>query len=216
MGGAFIAVADDVNTLYWNPAGVATAREGIIYFITLTSPDQMGYRHFIGVNKKLDGQGIGFSYIQRIRPWDKAEENWYVVSFGTEIIEGISFGLNYRYKEDKQGGSYNQQDLGFLWRINDNISAGALYQSLNNLRLGISYSNADEGILLSADVYDALDYRRYMIGAEYSLDEWAIRTGLYNKDPTIGIGYNFKRFSFDIAVMFRNTNIVKTSFTYEF
>ena len=66
MGGAFIAVADDVNTVYWNPAGLSDVREPQIgWQRAVKSRDVMNYidiYEFVTPLKK-GWSGLGLSYV---------------------------------------------------------------------------------------------------------------------------------------------------------
>src|SRR5690348_3174315 len=45
MGGAFTAVADDVDSLYWNPAGLATFRSSQVTFQHAPEPLDTSYQY---------------------------------------------------------------------------------------------------------------------------------------------------------------------------
>ena len=81
MRGGFIAIADNQDAVYWNPAGLIQLKKPILAMtFTLTGKDQMGYRQYLFFAKPK----IGFSYISRLRLTDDLEE-WYTLSLATAI-----------------------------------------------------------------------------------------------------------------------------------
>lgn len=212
MGGAFIGIADDVETVYWNPAGLTSVEEEKVHItLTMNSRDQMGYRVFIGFNKKFNNFNLGLSYISRLRNWGILEE-WYVVSLATKIpsAPALSVGVNGRYETHSNGISDSQLNLSVFWVITDRVSFGFLYQSLNNFRPGISYRISDKA-RIAIDIYNAfhnpdiLDGEsKIMYGLEVDRNQILIRLGTYAGDFTMGLSFS----DLDIAVMFRDDIIV--------
>ena len=220
MGGAYIGVADDLNTLYWNPAGLIHSPSGLTYSPTLTERDEMGYRHFAGGVYNTSQWSAGLSYIQRERPWDQIREDWTVFSGAMELpmMEGSSVGVNLRYKSDGEGEDDFQQDLALHYQWDRDTRVGLMYQSLSNMRMGLSHYFADD-MLLALDVYDLFDNQRFMFGIEYNIDEQiTARMGSYNQDLTLGVGYRgeevLENVELDAVVMFRDSNIFKLSLSY--
>lgn len=215
MGGAFIAVADGVEAVYWNPAGLTQVMEEVVHYtITLTPQDQMGYRSFWGINKNLGRTSMGFSYISRLRTWDVLEE-WYVLSAATKATPDVSLGVNWRYETHSDGSTGQQIDVGGLWSVNDRLKVGFLLQTLNNFRPGLSYQLTD-AVTVSVDLYNALHHpqilngeSRVMWGLEANKGDWSLRTGAYAGDWTMGIGYK----GFDLTFMDRDTAIILAGFT---
>ncbi|WP_408954715.1 hypothetical protein [Natroniella sp. ANB-PHB2] len=62
MGGAFVSVADDVNAIYWNPAGLTNIEgyEAATYTRTLNNRDKINYDDFIGAAGTSDELGLSF------------------------------------------------------------------------------------------------------------------------------------------------------------
>lgn len=50
MGGAFIGLANDVNAVYWNPAGLAQINK---YQMTYTYGEHFGYSNFFAIGYKI-------------------------------------------------------------------------------------------------------------------------------------------------------------------
>ncbi len=57
MGGAFVAVADDVTSVAWNPAGLVLIRGTEVAFTYASWPADIGYSHFAfgTTSRRLDG-----------------------------------------------------------------------------------------------------------------------------------------------------------------
>jgi hypothetical protein len=53
MGGAFTGVADDVNAVYWNPAGLAQLDHPGFTSMFATNPDKINYDQYIGYSMPL-------------------------------------------------------------------------------------------------------------------------------------------------------------------
>ena len=225
MGGAFIGVADDASTTYWNPAGLdqkETEREKIMedtleklsgmeftYTPTLYNRDEYNYDDFIAFTAPLkfrdsDLGALGFSFINTgyefeldlgaplIYTFDR-DESWFWLSYGKNIIGGLSLGVNLRYQgvEEEEtleamgitlasasdDDSLFAVDAAMFYKIG-RLSFGVLYQDANepeeelwgikakyirNLRPGIAF-RPDDKTIISADVYDALEETKDMPG----------------------------------------------------
>ncbi|MEW6097545.1 MAG: hypothetical protein AB1567_13690 [bacterium] len=111
MGGAFVAVADDVHSCYWNPAGMGNVRN--IEFTgmrTINNRDYFNYQEWLaGTVKTGNLGGIGGSYVHSIDWTDERESGtgryyvfdskWKVLSiggYGTGILKNTAFGINIR------------------------------------------------------------------------------------------------------------------------
>ena len=136
MGGAFMAVADDGNTITWNPAGLPRLRR----------------KEFNSTYADLYGMGISHSYIGIVWPFsdrlalgmdwaslgfDDQElgysDNKLNFSFGYQPFKMISIGgtMKYVFRDmSLDGTSYGKSD-GFGFDV------GLLIAPLKNLRLGI-------------------------------------------------------------------------------
>jgi len=114
MGGAFIAVADDINTTYWNPAGLTFVLDWeeeqpeITYAALLNRRDELKYSDFVSfispfyLGEWAEG-GFGFSYVNTRKleaegVWGELDwtDRWYWFSFGAELFPGFSAGVNLR------------------------------------------------------------------------------------------------------------------------
>lgn len=226
MGGAFSAIANDANAIFWNPAGIVTLQRQEIstmysdlYGIGLAN-SYLGYvlpvsdNHALAVDWMHIGQeddGLGFrqdnfnlAYSLRL-PWN--------ISVGTKAkmldmdisLDGTSWGKSRGYGFD----------IGFMMRPTENLRIALIGQDIGGtsvtydnditeeimpqkFRFGAAYSPM-EGLLLAADVDD-----RIHVGAEYWLmGILALRGGVQKNlkiingyDPTIISGGFSARYRF--------------------
>ena len=191
MGGAFIAVADDANTITWNPAGLPGLRR----------------TEFTSTYSDLYAMGIDQSYVGFVRPFsDKVAlgidwsnigfddkellygENKLNFALGLQIHRKFSIGFTLKYlMRDMQldGTSYGKSsglgyDMGLLIQPLKSLKVGVglydlggtqiSYKDKTNeeilgqaFKLGISYMPIN-GLSLAADYGDRLH-----IGVEYIL-----------------------------------------------
>lgn len=185
MGGAFIAVSDDANATYWNPAGLSQLEDlEITYTPTLYNRDEVSYDDFVSFVSPLkigrqDLGGLGLSFINSgydFSPLEKTIDRWYWLSYGVKTFDNLSLGTNLRLQcyEEKSLGLRDDDstfavDLALLWKLNK-LSFGILWQDMNepevelfgakakfmrNLRPGIAF-RPDEKTTIALDMYDAI------------------------------------------------------------
>ena len=192
MGGAFIAVADDANTITWNPAGLPGLRR----------------TEFTSTYSDLYAMGITQSYIGFVRPFsdrialgldwanigfdDKEllySENKLNLALGIQAHRKFAFGITLKYlMRDMQlnGTSYGKgsgigYDMGLIFQPLKTIKLGMGFYDLGGtqisykedktnekilgqaFKLGISYMPIN-GLTLAADYGD-----RAHFGVEYVL-----------------------------------------------
>ncbi|MCF7875219.1 MAG: type IX secretion system membrane protein PorP/SprF [Candidatus Omnitrophica bacterium] len=149
MGGAFIAVSDDINATYWNPAGLTQIKNlEITYTGTIHNRDEFYYNDFASIAmplriKEKNWGSLGFSFINSGRnqtPSSKTTDRWYWLSYGINLFDGLSLGTNLRgqvYKTQsgsaifkKDNTSFFAADLALLWYYKK-FSFGILWQRIN-------------------------------------------------------------------------------------
>ena len=135
MGGAFVAVADDANTINWNPAGLPGLRR-TEFTSTYSDLYRLGITHsYFGLVRNfsdrialgLDWGSLGFDDKELL-----FSENKLNLSLGIQVLKSLSFGLNSKYlSRDMQldGTSYGKSsgigyDLGLLWQVTKSIRFG--------------------------------------------------------------------------------------------
>jgi len=158
MGGAFVAVADDINATYWNPAGLLSIKPGAVQYTwmhTTTNRDNINYQEYMAlatrfIDSKTEGAGsiaFGASFIstqdffydtiKNILIRD--DERWVWASLAKDMGKAGMLGFNARAVSDSPPTNYRMKsesayDLSYLNRINDRLSIGLLIQDINQPR----------------------------------------------------------------------------------
>lgn len=176
MGGAFVAVADDANTLYWNPAGLVNISrpeitvthnewfESIKYeFIGYSHPTEKWGNFGIGLyllhmakiaRTKEDAQGLYAGEEGTFKASDKA----FVLAYGREINDDISVGVNLKIIQQVNAdvkGKGIAVDLGCLY----NLPVRNLIAGLNVQNIGPAIKINGENFALPINVKLGCSYR---------------------------------------------------------
>ncbi|MBA7484336.1 Cell division coordinator CpoB [subsurface metagenome] len=152
MGGAFVAVADDANTIWWNPAGIASIRRKELTLMHNEMGEDIRYQ-FLAYNqpvRKLKG-GLGgsISYLSvcNIQGYDTGGMPTKKLStydlgislcYGLRILPSVSGGINFKFIDEKlahKKASTCALDIGGLWKT-----------PLSGLQLGFSIQNLGGGL----------------------------------------------------------------------
>ena len=121
MGGAFVAVADDANTTYWNPAGLAQLEEREITAMHNEWLEDIRYEFF--------------GYVQPIKSERGAQ------GFGVSVMCLYTSGLEERTSETiEPEGTFGAYDIAvagaYAWKVSKAVSIGAnvkvIYQKIEN------------------------------------------------------------------------------------
>jgi len=206
MGETFTGFADDVNALYWNPAGLGQL-----------STIQLGLSHqewFGGIRDENLGLvapvgpgclavGTVYSTTGGIEVWDPtnhrteqatARSGYATLGYGLNVTRRLGCGLSFKGLYDdllEQTGSGVCADAGLLYRISRPLRAGLVAQNLGwgmkygpdniplptGVRAGLSYEQPRFRILFDANA--PVDNRPDLhLGGEYILhDVLALRSG---------------------------------------
>ncbi len=149
MGGAYTASADDINSIYWNPAGLARmyAKEAYFNHVDWIADVNLDYA---GVGVDVSGLGTIAASVavlsmgdMKVRTLENPEGTGEIfnagslllgLSYARNLTEDFSIGFNVKYINEyiwHESASSFALDVGVLYRI----------QFLNELRLGASISN---------------------------------------------------------------------------
>lgn len=149
MGGAFAGLANDVNTIFWNPAGLTSVHTRELtamqnFLIADISSQFIGYAQRVG-NGVWGASLLGaFTEIERrTRPTDEPDS--------TVVVGGFAAGASYAYAvlpELSIGGTARgiSQQLDIEDSYGAAIDLGSVLRILNN-RLGIGVSLQNLGFL---------------------------------------------------------------------
>ncbi|MEW6481559.1 MAG: hypothetical protein AB1397_00885, partial [bacterium] len=117
MGNAFVAVADDIHSIFYNPAGIANikAMEATSMRV-LNNRDSMNFKEWIAMSNEMKEGGMGGGYIHRV-DWEgyvdldkdgKKDDNephlaldndiaiFTIGGYGQGMLKKTSFGVNIR------------------------------------------------------------------------------------------------------------------------
>lgn len=158
MGGAFVGLADDEHSVYWNPAGLADTKH---YVTSFSHADQMEFVTY------------RFMALVAPLPWDNLGAGLTIIESGDDMLREFSaqLGVGYQYKAFRAGlglkyrhsgfgkngfndgdyivfdpdeilsgremqvsgnGTGIGVDLGLLYRPNDRVGFGVVYRDVMN------------------------------------------------------------------------------------
>lgn len=157
MADAYVGVADDINALYWNPAGLAFQTDHAATFTHFKSLGGILRNTAAGyVYPAFENHVFGFSYYQLDLP-DDGELDWgwnYVqLSYGARLfrnrsaLENLSIGINIKYGRRTQSldDIVESTPAGFstdfaLYYNYKNVKFGLLWQDLGGFVLEDQYT----------------------------------------------------------------------------
>jgi hypothetical protein len=158
MGGAFIGVADDINAVYWNPAGLVQLEESeITWTRTLNNRDIINYDDFLAVGSYNEEWGLAYAvgyiniadyYLDYLSRYGYAgydylvyvdnKIQWLIFSLAKKITPQLSIGGNIRYMyfslgfEDLEGFNVMADSAEFL-----SFDLSFFYQADERLAFGL-------------------------------------------------------------------------------
>ena len=218
MGEAFVAVADDMNAIRWNPAGMPTLNQlGANSMHTNLFQNQIGMNYLALYLPGFAKTSIGFDWINISNADDELEfsNNQFNFSGGYPFTDWLAFGFSAKYIRMSAAMNKSTQgafsgwgaDCGVLCQLHPKLRLGLMIHDFTNtsidglrepiyprsFRLGLAYQLFNQ-LLLAADFDDRLH-----IGSEWwTFDRrLALRAGLqedfYTDEPitlSCGIGVN--------------------------
>jgi len=230
MAGAFTGVADDINAIYCNPAGLELVKEVEVMGMTtrLFGLRDLTYYLFGGVvpTKKIGAFGLSYSQFG----CSEYRESQTIFSSGQSLGRDVYFGCNVKIMSVRiKGASTNSEygkasafglDVGALADISSKLRLGVMAMNLNSPRLGSSSENPAQRIMVgtsfriisrcitSLDLHLPLSWTmvdpEVRGGFEFILSRnLALRGGVEN-DPTRftgGFGLCWEVFKFDYAFL---------------
>ncbi len=145
MGSAFTAVANDVDALYWNPAGLATFRSSQVTFQQAPMPLQTSYQ-YLGYAQPLYAMGsigvgivsVGSSGVDRVDANNSvigtfdSRETGYLAAYAHRFGDKLSLGSTLKMVQKSIDG---RSETGF------GADAGALYRPSETLSYGVMLRN---------------------------------------------------------------------------
>jgi len=217
MGNAFIAVADNAESGFWNPAGLIQ-RQGIMVSASTKLWDRE--------TNAFDSKCVAFCYRNiaffwgnkialRTKNGDTPDFNYY--SLARKLNSYVSIGGSIKFKRKHPSDYYQffgqnpSYDFGILLKPDEENAFGMLIQRLNGekkwvnaVTIGLAHKILDD-FSVSFDTAIMFNHEvslEHHIGWEYEVTNWLIlRAGGSHKSPTSGLGLKFGRFEVDYALI---------------
>ncbi len=221
MGNAFTAIGSDINTIYYNPAGIGFASRPTLMFFHAQLYEDIAVENFSALYPNFNNFSFSFglSYLH-LPAIEKYDIN---ALTGEPIPSGQTFqfydfvpqiGLSYRATSDLSLGL----QIKYLQERIDNVTAsglafdvGALYKvpveflsvgfALQNLGPRIKYENTEENIPLTYRLGMAYQIPDYMVTIAFDAvktvnEEWRYYPGLeveFLNSIAVRAGYQFNQ-----------------------
>lgn len=214
LGGAFCALADDHNAIYYNPAGLVKLTSPALSstYQTLFNLPELRYQSLNFALPLKNHKTLAFA-IQAFGK-DVYQERCLFLSSAISISENFYLGTNIKYLKLKiiEAGKTSSWsiDIGFLYDIRKNISLGMMAKNINKPFLGeklpVSY-RAGIKIDLTPKIKLLCDFdhsqRLYMGWETYLNHYFILRHGFLTKPKryTFGMGIRNKKITLDYALM---------------
>lgn len=224
LGGAYTAVSDDIESIWWNPAGLRLIRNIQIdtAYSALYGMSDLAQINFAAAvpTMNLGTWGFGFSSFG----FSDYRETDIRIAFATALRDGIYFGTNLKSNSVSIGGGDGSDgtlaiDAGVLGNITENFSIGASAYNINKPKLlsgpyealeqrymfGL-YATPLDGIAVSFDMHKVLDREwEHRLGLEFPLTEnFHLRTGVQTRPSRLSFGFGAQAGIFVLNYSFRN------------
>jgi hypothetical protein len=221
MGESFVAVADDANAIYWNPAGLAQIKNNEItathneWFQNIKY-DFIGFIFHFGNNKGTGGISFAGLYLSNLeeRYWTlenpEDEPSTPSGSFGagsyfacfsySNFIKNLIYGINLKLIHeniDKYYATTFAIDLGILYPYSDVLTFGA---NLQNIGPGLTFIKKAYPLPLNIK-----------LGASYHITSYNILFALDLNQPID----DYLHINFGIEYCFMNMFEIRTGYRYK-
>ncbi len=203
MGGAFVAVADDVTALHWNPAGLSSLEQTQVFGMRTSVYGVDGVAEdaaLVGYGNGKYGAAVGW---MRTSAEDLYSEDTLVAGYGFNgcFFDGLAAGVAIkRFSIDAPGYDY-YNDPAFNEDGDAAFAAdlGVLYRR-NNWTVGGTFRNLGEPELQLLDTTEATDpvYAEIRLGGSYLFrgvmllaGEWRVpreAPSFYDEKATFNLG----------------------------
>lgn len=196
MGGAFVAVADDVNSGYWNPAGICQLKEPVIGFmhtnpfnVGQVSLDYLAFVHPTAIPFIKGGVGLSYQKISaELEEMGQYTNNWadsmYTLSVAGKLLDRLFYGVNFKSINIEtsvgERTSGEALDAGLLYKFNERYSLGLMMRNLSGRlsneslsaekRIGVAGKFMNKKLLVAVDA----SYKKEVNGQK---DAWQFHYG---------------------------------------
>jgi long-subunit fatty acid transport protein len=196
LGGAYTAVADDANSVFYNPAGIVNSEYKDVTFMYMKQKWIVPYNYAAIIYPFNRYWGMGFGMI--ISGDQTLMEQTYLLSFAgsldwfQKVIRGISVGVNLKLNLASYGNNPDTDpdkvignaggcgmDFGIMWKVTDNIQAGLMLKdAFSYIKWQTNFGgNYNEGVPLTSGLGLAYKMKELLASAELS-DLDMVRFGL--------------------------------------
>jgi len=203
MGDAFVAVADDANDVFYNPAGMATAKYNDVAFMYGNDKSLVPYNYIAGIYNFNYQRAVGFGLI--VSGDALEDEKTFIGAYSEKLdwlffnlvknvyiganlkLEAAGFGNNTNGGADRmQGNAFGMGfDLGMLWHINEQVQAGFMIKNaFSYLQWNTQFNSYGEGVPLTSDM-----------GLSYTIPFFTIASDITDLD-TLHIGVEKNIFTY--------------------
>lgn len=199
MGGAYVGIADDVSSLYWNPAGlgVMTKREAVFEKVEWLAGISFNY---LGIAVPLNGYGtIGFFVNSMTMPSMKVRTVNYPdgtgeefdcssfaagLSYGKSLTDRFSIGFNVKYIREEL---WHEKARSFAFDVGTRYKTG-----LKGLSIGAAITNYGpdmeldgSDLIIYYDSDELIDGNNDQIMGKLLTEKWPLPLNMQ-----FGIGYD--------------------------
>lgn len=193
MGGAFVAVAEGIDSCFWNPAGLGNIKNSEVTMMrTMNNRDMANYQEWLSAGTKMgDYGGIGVSYLRvkdRFMWFEKSPERFAtstygfddeqiglsVGGYGSGPLKNVAMGINIRKKSSSLlVGTFTNEVRWSQAKPRGDIADwveydwGILYHLNQECSLGLIIQNFSEAEISygeDAPIYDFPFARRILKG----------------------------------------------------
>ncbi|MEW6607609.1 MAG: hypothetical protein AB1414_09160 [bacterium] len=171
MGGTFVAVAEGIDSCFWNPAGLGNIKESELTIMrTMNNREITTYHEWLAAGTKLgDYGGIGVNYVQfkaGFKWYEKEtddlthyaiDDEWVGLAFGgygTGQFQNVAMGVNIRKRTSSllvgtSADDFKWSDCPPTGHTTDVIEydVGILYHVNKEFSLGLIVQNLDEPVI---------------------------------------------------------------------
>jgi long-subunit fatty acid transport protein len=185
LGGAFTAVADDSNAVFYNPAGIVLSDYKDFSFLHFRQKGIIPYNYasFIFPISRMRGLGAGMIISGDEIFDEKTFFLSYAENFGwvNRMLSGFSLGANVKFMfagygdQNISGGEERIKgsawgiglDLSSMWQVNENIRAGVMIRdSFSWISWKNQYETYTEGVPLTSSFGVSYRMPEFMISGE--------------------------------------------------
>ncbi|MDI6735444.1 MAG: PorV/PorQ family protein [bacterium] len=218
MGEVFCAVADDVSSIYYNPAGLVQIKQRTFGLMHTDWLEEVNYEFLAYAepynNDKVFGMSLNYLGMGKMKIKDinnqtlgdfDARDLALSIAYAKKLKENLFAGANLKFIQqelEKEVSSSVAVDGGILYKKED-LSLGACISNLGtkikfikdkeslplNLKLGIAYKLLDNRVILALDINRPIDNDiNFGIGTEYQVTNNLFVRAGYNSRSDLGNG----------------------------